>query len=178
MMGSTFCLFFFFQAEDGIRDKLVTGVQTCALPICEFLDVAGELGDLPIALPEKLPHPFRSPARGKPRLLPVSTLVKLVVASGDEVLAAERAALQRTGGRLLAVRNTASHGFRHCWTPTQEETNKHSSAPVQQSGSRLGGKSGGNAGILCSWGTLGLSRISLLEIALAASFQSAVSSTY
>src|SRR5687767_15669549 len=27
-----FC-FFFFQAEDGIRDKLVTGVQTCALPI-------------------------------------------------------------------------------------------------------------------------------------------------
>src|SRR2546425_3577016 len=27
-------IFFFFQAEDGIRDKLVTGVQTCALPIC------------------------------------------------------------------------------------------------------------------------------------------------
>src|SRR5205823_10111952 len=26
-------LFFFFQAEDGIRAKLVTGVQTCALPI-------------------------------------------------------------------------------------------------------------------------------------------------
>src|SRR5207244_9900880 len=25
--------FFFFQAEDGIRDDLVTGVQTCALPI-------------------------------------------------------------------------------------------------------------------------------------------------
>src|SRR6476661_10398529 len=27
-----FC--FFFQAEDGIRDSSVTGVQTCALPIC------------------------------------------------------------------------------------------------------------------------------------------------
>src|SRR5437868_12925195 len=26
--------FFFFQAEDGIRDRNVTGVQTCALPIC------------------------------------------------------------------------------------------------------------------------------------------------
>src|SRR5207248_8774829 len=26
-------LFFFFQAEDGIRDRTVTGVQTCALPI-------------------------------------------------------------------------------------------------------------------------------------------------
>src|SRR6266536_4373231 len=29
-----FFFFFFFQAEDGIRDPLVTGVQTCALPIC------------------------------------------------------------------------------------------------------------------------------------------------
>src|SRR5205807_4740093 len=28
-------LFFFFQAEDGIRDYKVTGVQTCALPILE-----------------------------------------------------------------------------------------------------------------------------------------------
>src|SRR5205809_2789658 len=27
-------VFFFFQAEDGIRDVAVTGVQTCALPIC------------------------------------------------------------------------------------------------------------------------------------------------
>src|SRR5436190_22058555 len=33
--GNMFCLcmFFFFQAEDGIRDHCVTGVQTCALPI-------------------------------------------------------------------------------------------------------------------------------------------------
>src|SRR2546430_6094093 len=30
------CLFFFFQAEDGIRDLTVTGVQTCALPICAW----------------------------------------------------------------------------------------------------------------------------------------------
>src|SRR5687768_18028478 len=30
---STFSLIFFFQAEDGIRDVAVTGVQTCALPI-------------------------------------------------------------------------------------------------------------------------------------------------
>src|SRR3712207_8052905 len=32
--GVKFILFFFFQAEDGIRDIGVTGVQTCALPIC------------------------------------------------------------------------------------------------------------------------------------------------
>src|SRR5215216_5447622 len=32
LLGFVF-FFFFFQAEDGIRDDLVTGVQTCALPI-------------------------------------------------------------------------------------------------------------------------------------------------
>src|SRR5260364_168465 len=42
-------LFFFFQAEDGIRDDLVTGVQTCALPIwggefrAEFVPAHGEI---------------------------------------------------------------------------------------------------------------------------------------
>src|SRR5207245_3266031 len=29
-------VFFFFQAEDGIRDATVTGVQTCALPILQL----------------------------------------------------------------------------------------------------------------------------------------------
>src|SRR2546423_13869983 len=42
-------LFFFFQAEDGIRDKLVTGVQTCALPILSSIaaeDILHDLGAL------------------------------------------------------------------------------------------------------------------------------------
>src|SRR2546430_3782351 len=41
-------LFFFFQAEDGIRDLTVTGVQTCALPIYERTELRPgepELGD-------------------------------------------------------------------------------------------------------------------------------------
>src|SRR5207245_6059618 len=33
-----YCICFFFQAEDGIRDATVTGVQTCALPIWIFPD--------------------------------------------------------------------------------------------------------------------------------------------
>src|SRR5438445_10968883 len=37
-------LFFFFQAEDGIRDIGVTGVQTCALPICPDLPPQRLLG--------------------------------------------------------------------------------------------------------------------------------------
>src|SRR5258706_4279358 len=34
-------LFFFFQAEDGIRDWSVTGVQTCALPIYVVVEWIG-----------------------------------------------------------------------------------------------------------------------------------------
>src|SRR5256886_11681620 len=47
--ASEVCCFFFFQAEDGIRDLTVTGVQTCALPICSFgepLVVVGVVRDL------------------------------------------------------------------------------------------------------------------------------------
>src|SRR5258708_33045671 len=36
--------FFFFQAEDGIRDDLVTGVQTCALPIADQPTIARKIG--------------------------------------------------------------------------------------------------------------------------------------
>src|SRR2546430_10037646 len=35
---------FFFQAEDGIRDLTVTGVQTCALPISMAMALAGAVG--------------------------------------------------------------------------------------------------------------------------------------
>src|SRR5205823_12052539 len=46
--------FFFFQAEDGILDKLVTGVQTCALPISSHQRVKSEdLMSLLIVWPEK-----------------------------------------------------------------------------------------------------------------------------
>src|SRR2546427_11836645 len=37
------CFFFFFQAEDGIRDLTVTGVQTCALPISAINFAGGVL---------------------------------------------------------------------------------------------------------------------------------------
>src|SRR5205823_8246636 len=50
------CCFFFFQAEDGIRDKLVTGVQTCALPIYPHrlqLALAKFFPDVPITVVNK-----------------------------------------------------------------------------------------------------------------------------
>src|SRR5207247_4918038 len=39
-----------FQAEDGIRDPLVTGVQTCALPISGAYGFARMMADIPIGL--------------------------------------------------------------------------------------------------------------------------------
>src|SRR5688572_32679539 len=43
LLASLLLLNFFFQAEDGIRDLTVTGVQTCALPILNA--AAGEVCD-------------------------------------------------------------------------------------------------------------------------------------
>src|SRR5438034_7358988 len=37
MLVFSLFVFFFFQAEDGIRDHCVTGVQTCALPISRIV---------------------------------------------------------------------------------------------------------------------------------------------
>src|SRR6266481_1646921 len=63
-----FFFFFFFQAEDGIRDGTVTGVQTCALPICvnvaariEALAAPGEIcvsASVREQIGEKLPIGF------------------------------------------------------------------------------------------------------------------------
>src|SRR5690349_24700152 len=43
------CIFFFFQAEDGIRDLYVTGVQTCALPISHDVQGLRAIIDSPAA---------------------------------------------------------------------------------------------------------------------------------
>src|SRR5207244_5038726 len=48
LLSSHVC-FFFFQAEDGIRDDLVTGVQTCALPISARTLGGSVAGKLPWA---------------------------------------------------------------------------------------------------------------------------------
>src|SRR5438105_14743688 len=59
---------FFFQAEDGIRDPLVTGVQTCALPIssCTLQSVAYTMGQCQGGLKAGL---RAAEATSRPRLL-------------------------------------------------------------------------------------------------------------
>src|SRR5204863_3119716 len=55
---------FFFQAEDGIRDLYVTGVQTCALPIC-WRCGAGTVAIGPP--PSRLSVPTGSSSQAEPR---------------------------------------------------------------------------------------------------------------
>src|SRR5256886_6397301 len=104
------CFFFFFQAEDGIRDLTVTGVQTCALPI--FADAeharslarrranaAGPLGEV-VGL-----------VQPRQRLAPLPA-VDQIVPLGDEVVdrTAGRAAFEQLAG--VAERNAAIHATR------------------------------------------------------------------
>src|SRR3989440_7700596 len=52
----SFCFFFFFfQAEDGIRDLIVTGVQTCALPICYLKKTSPHMAERVFRHREKTP---------------------------------------------------------------------------------------------------------------------------
>src|SRR2546427_1257193 len=70
LAGAEACrrLFFFFQAEDGIRDLTVTGVQTCALPILRGRGILGRDGHRARwAVPGPLPRAGRThlPAGGR-----------------------------------------------------------------------------------------------------------------
>src|SRR5690348_18217274 len=77
--GSLSVMFlFFFQAEDGIRDGRVTGVQTCALPILRLL--LGPAADGQLRLPRDR---VRRPAAG--------------------LLAVRAGAPQAAGGRVLGT---------------------------------------------------------------------------
>src|SRR5437588_7807857 len=77
-----FCVFFFFfQAEDGIRDHCVTGVQTCALPICDrngFERLSIELDH------DALAPVYETVARVKDRLDPEIALLGFCGARSEE----------------------------------------------------------------------------------------------
>src|SRR3712207_7296689 len=83
LMLSSILFFFFFQAEDGIRDIGVTGVQTCALPI--FPDAAAleppAAAEHGMAAPE-VRDPFAPGAEAGVDLLPVEPRQLVVLAVG------------------------------------------------------------------------------------------------
>src|SRR5258708_38568093 len=70
--------FFFFQAEDGIRDDLVTGVQTCALPIShlecfEFVQIKNILNE-PTPMPTVFAISSPTPIPATPTSTSISTI--------------------------------------------------------------------------------------------------------
>src|SRR5207244_6771305 len=81
---------FFFQAEDGIRDDLVTGVQTCALPISR--EIGREVGG--VELYEPVPAAMvRLAGRERAQLLVQSnsrTALHTFLAAWRDLLAAQR----------------------------------------------------------------------------------------
>src|SRR5207249_8582914 len=84
---SFFFFFFFFQAEDGIRDRNVTGVQTCALPIS--VDVSDSIHGRAL-------QPLFRPAERALRVLRAGR-----VARGPRPDAQSRAAVRR--GNVLQI---------------------------------------------------------------------------
>src|SRR6266568_7622144 len=100
-------IFFFFQAEDGIRDGTVTGVQTCALPI--FDRIMAEVGqfkqvkiDLDDAGRERLLQAALGLTLGEAENVFAKIIVKEERLSGDDVneVFAEKQQIIRKSGLL------------------------------------------------------------------------------
>src|SRR2546422_9064718 len=108
-----FVFFFFFQAEDGIRDVAVTGVQTCALP-------RGARPSLPLAsdMVARTPVSIVIPTRNE--ALQIGECVRGLAWAG-EVIVADAASAggtavpARAGGARVA--NRASAGARRLTVP-------------------------------------------------------------
>src|SRR2546429_5981157 len=86
---------FFFQAEDGIRDVAVTGVQTCALPISILLDPP--IPQLPDNLESKSAAPAASPAATLEEAARVAEPERVAAVSADESLRRTRTGERRGG---------------------------------------------------------------------------------
>src|SRR2546429_8078678 len=69
-MRSCLVIFFFFQAEDGIRDVAVTGVQTCALPILLSKNCSASVTGRSTTSPMLLPWSSTDRLSGRSRLPP------------------------------------------------------------------------------------------------------------
>src|SRR5699024_11564778 len=92
--------FFFFQAEDGIRDRNVTGVQTCALPIYihHVLHLGGALGYQPGDDHGRPGPQVQGPDRGA---------LEMVYALYNEIGRASCREREQRSGAAAAVQETA-----------------------------------------------------------------------
>src|SRR5256885_1552988 len=111
---------FFFQAEDGIRDYKVTGVQTCALPISMFINryetnepvlnaqVELELGNLKATAPfhaDQGDYAVADEAFLKALAAPGEHAMVIMVTAGNEA--------DLLDGTLVVLSESAEHGHGH-----------------------------------------------------------------
>src|SRR5207244_8976143 len=106
-------VFFFFQAEDGIRDDLVTGVQTCALPISERDNDLSFLHRRPEMFHQRLD--FVSPGRVYGGELAYHDPPQSSLLRGLLNWMAHRRSEERRVGKEWRHRWWASHGREHKW---------------------------------------------------------------
>src|SRR6266540_5108781 len=114
-------LLFFFQAEDGIRDRDVTGVQTCALPIygrhARAAHVPGRLGR---AGGRSMSEPFRVALiddhglcrRGLAELLELRAGMKVVGTTGNPDETVELLKTQKPDLAVMDLRMAPTDGLR------------------------------------------------------------------
>src|SRR2546427_340301 len=104
--------FFFFQAEDGIRDLTVTGVQTCALPILvvleqqgSFTSAAARLGVSKAAMSQRVAELER--AAGVALVTRTTRSVRLTEA-GQRLVDETRGAFEHIADSFAGVRDLAA----------------------------------------------------------------------
>src|SRR5438552_14339701 len=113
--GEFSCLFF-FQAEDGIRDDLVTGVQTCALPIWAVLAASTSV---PAA--GRSFHPQQRCGAGRDDALARRKTARDEPPGGERLEARHLAARseERRVGKEGSDRRAGSHGEKKCTGPAR-----------------------------------------------------------
>ena len=99
---------FFFQAEDGIRDSPVTGVQTCALPIYETVAVGGHEHESDTAHAHQ--HQPWAPDDGLERV-GVTLLANIVAAIGFGLLLSVSFVVLSAKGRAVVWRGGVLWGL-------------------------------------------------------------------
>src|SRR2546426_1575602 len=122
-------LFFFFQAEDGIRDYKVTGVQTCALPISSSN-----------AIVTPAPGLTSSPIRGSPRGAARAALTAAPRSSRGASVVASTLESVRVRDGSVAVSMVSPYGsstFTHRILPSSGTLDKHSRSAESSGGGEL-----------------------------------------
>src|SRR5260370_23212984 len=108
-------MFFFFQAEDGIRDSSVTGVQTCALPICWNPRVSSG------AAKRSDERPLRAKAQGFQPAAPFHAVLGRIQQEAAIRVACQTCGNQGAGYRAIP-RHQRPHVFGMKPVPAKQET--------------------------------------------------------